>query len=112
MARDPKGRLLVPVFSDLKRHRIADDERPYFANEHLAQRFVNRDVFLTPRLWGVGSTAPYGHRGDITTLDEAISHHGGDAADSRRAYEALAEPDRKRIIEFLLSLRIGTETPR
>ncbi len=112
MTRDEKGRLLVPLYSDLKRHRIADDERPHFANERLSQRFVNRDQFLSARLWGVGTTAPYGHRGDLTTLHEAITHHGGEATDSRRAYEALEEPDRKRVVEFLLSLRIGTETPR
>jgi len=112
LARDDQGRLLVPAFTDLKRHVIADDERPHFANELLSQRFVERDQFLTARLWGAGSTPPYGHRGDLTTLDEAIVNHGGDAAGSRRAYEALADLDRRRIIEFLLSLRIGGETPR
>ncbi|MCG8509217.1 MAG: hypothetical protein MI741_08315 [Rhodospirillales bacterium] len=112
LKRDEQGRLLVPAFTDLKRHVIADDERPHFANELLSQRFVERDQFLTSRLWGVGSSAPYGHRGDLTTLDEAIVNHGGAAAESRSAYEALADLDRRRIVEFLLSLRIGTETPR
>lgn len=106
LARDDQGRVLVPVFSDFKRHVIADAERPHFANELLAQRFVNRDEFLTPRLWGVGSTAPYGHRGDLTTLSEAISHHGGEATASRRAFEALDNMDRRRIIGFLQTLRI------
>lgn len=112
MDRDDQGRLLVPVYSDLKRHRIADRDRPHYANELLAQRFVNRDVFLSPRLWGVGSTAPYGHRGDLTTMREAIMHHGAEATAARSAFEALDEPDRQRIVEFLLSLRIGAETPR
>lgn len=105
--RDDRGRVLVPVFSDFKRHVIADAEHPHFANELLAQRFVNRDEFLTARLWGVGSTAPYGHRGDLTTLREAILHHGGDAARSRAAYEALDETDRRRVIAFLQTLRIA-----
>lgn len=109
---DDRGRLMVPAYTDLKRHVIADDERPHFANELLSQRFVERDQFLTARLWGVGSSAPYGHRGDLTTLHEAIVYHGGDAAESRGAFEDLADLDRRRIIEFLLSLRIGTETPR
>jgi CxxC motif-containing protein (DUF1111 family) len=73
---------------------------------------VNRDVFLTPRLWGAGSTAPYGHRGDLTTLHEAIASHGAEGAAARAAYAALTPEDRHRIIEFLLSLRIGPETPR
>lgn len=106
LARDAQGRVLVPVFSDFKRHVIADAERPHFANELLAQRFVNRDEFLTARLWGVGSTAPYGHRGDITTLSEAIGHHGGEATASRRAFQALDDMDRRRIIGFLQTLRI------
>ena len=54
-----------------------------------AQRFVERDVFLTPRLWGVGSTAPYGHRGDFRMLDEVIAAHGGEARFARDAYLAL-----------------------
>ncbi len=112
MDRDDQGRLLVPVYTDFKRHRIADGERPHYGNELLAQRFVNRDVFLTPKLWGVGSTAPYGHRGDLTTLREAILHHGAEASAARSAFAALSESDRKRIVEFLLSLRIGAETPR
>jgi cytochrome c peroxidase len=112
LKRDAKGRLLVPAFTDLKRHVIADDERPHFANELLSQRFVERDQFLTARLWGLGSSAPYGHRGDLTTIDEAIVNHGGAAAESRIAYEALQDLDRRRIVEFLLSLRIGSETPR
>ncbi|CCQ75107.1 di-heme oxidoredictase family protein [Magnetospira sp. QH-2] len=111
LERDAEGRVLVALFSDLKRHRIADDERPHYANELLSQRFVSRDVFLTARLWGVGSTAPYGHRGDLTTLHEAIIHHGAEATDSRRAYEALGEQDRRRVIGYLQSLRLGGGLP-
>jgi hypothetical protein len=104
--RDEKGRVLVPVFSDLKRHRIADAERPHFANELLSQRFVNRDEFLTARLWGAAATAPYGHRGDLTTMDEAIRNHGAEGAAARKAYEALDENGRGAVIEYLLTLRI------
>jgi CxxC motif-containing protein (DUF1111 family) len=110
MARDEQGRILVPLYSDLKRHRIADEERPHFANELLAQRFVNRDEFLSARLWGVGSTGPYGHRGDVTTLDEAIRHHGAQGAEARRRYEALDDNGRGAVIEFLLSLKLEEGT--
>jgi len=106
LQRDAQGRWLVPLFSDLKRHRVADAQKQHYANEILSQRFVARDEFLTARLWGVGSTAPYGHRGDITTLDEATRHHGGEATAARVRYEELEELDRRRIIEFLRSLRI------
>jgi len=106
LARDKHGRVLVPVYSDLKRHVIADGERPHFANELLSQRFVNRDEFLTARLWGAGSTAPYGHRGDLTTLREAIVNHGGGGGASRRAFEALGETEQRKIVGFLQTLRI------
>lgn len=107
LPRDDEGRVLVPLFGDLKRHRIADAQNDTFGNELLAQRFVARDVFITAELWGIGSTAPYGHRGDLTTLDEVILAHGGEAADSRKAYAGLGESERQSIIAFLRSLEIA-----
>ncbi|SHL21784.1 di-heme oxidoredictase family protein [Roseibium suaedae] len=106
LPRDEKGRVLVPLFGDLKRHRIADAARDTLGNELLSQRFVDRDVFLTAELWGIGSTAPYGHRGDLTTLDEVIEAHGGEATEARKTYSALDEGDKQSIIAFLRSLEI------
>lgn len=106
LPRDNKGRILVPLFGDLKRHKISDQRRERLGNELLAQRFVERDVFMTAELWGVGSTAPYGHRGDLTTLDEVIRAHAGEATDVRKRYENLGEEDRQSIIAFLRSLEI------
>lgn len=107
LPRDDEGRVLVPLFGDLKRHKIADARNDTFGNELLAQRFVARDVFITSELWGIGSTAPYGHRGDLTTLNEVILAHGGEAADSRKAYAGLPETERQSIIAFLRSLEIA-----
>ncbi|GGB60793.1 hypothetical protein GCM10011316_36010 [Roseibium aquae] len=104
--RDEQGRVLVPLFGDLKRHKIADAAQDRLGNELLSQRFVPRDEFLTAELWGVGSTAPYGHRGDLTTLDEVIRAHGGAATAARKAYETLPEIERESIIAFLRSLEI------
>ena len=72
LPRAKDGQVLVPLFSDLKRHVISDPGTDRLGNELLAQRFVERNQFRTAFLWGVGSTAPYGHRGDITTLRIAI----------------------------------------
>ena len=77
----------------------------------LLQNFVARDRFRTAPLWGVGSTAPYGHRGDLGTLAEAIAHHGGEAAAVRETFDGLAEAERAAIIEFLKSLQIPAEPP-
>ena len=107
LPRDAQGRVLVPLFGDLKRHRIADAARDTLGNELLSQRFVARDEFLTAELWGIGSTAPYGHRGDLTTLHEVIDAHGGAATEARKAYTALSEKDRQSVIAFLRSLEIA-----
>ncbi len=106
LARNDKGEWLIPLFSDLKRHLIVDTDVNALGNELQAQRFVERDVFLTPRLWGVGSTAPYGHRGDFRMLDEIIAAHGGEARFARDAYLALDKPKRDEVIAFLRSLVI------
>ncbi|RLQ87138.1 di-heme oxidoredictase family protein [Notoacmeibacter ruber] len=106
LLRDEKGRVMVPLYGDLKRHRIVDQQVDGFGNELLAQRFVERDVFQTTELWGVGSTAPYGHRGDMTTLTEAIEAHGGDARKPRDAFIELGEKERSDIVGFLRTLVI------
>ncbi|MEQ8966429.1 MAG: di-heme oxidoredictase family protein [Azospirillaceae bacterium] len=106
LERDAEGRWLVPAFTDLKRHVIADAEDAFFANELITQDFVPRDRFRTAPLWGVGSTAPYGHRGDLTTLAGSIGHHAGDARPAREAFEALSDADRGALIEFLETLTI------
>ena len=106
LPKNDQGHTLVPLYGDLKRHKIADASRDRLGNELLSQRFVARDVFLTAELWGVGSTAPYGHRGDITSLHEIIDAHGGGATQARKAYSALEEGDRQSIIAFLRSLEI------
>ncbi len=104
LEKDAQGRWLVPVFGDLKRHVIADTQVDTLGNELLSQRFVERNVFMTSELWGIGSTAPYGHRGNLTTLNEVIEAHGGDARQSRDAWMQLDEPAKSDITAFLKTL--------
>jgi hypothetical protein len=106
LLKNDKGEWLVPLYSDLKRHLVVDDQVNALGNELQAQRFVERDVFQTARLWGVGSTAPYGHRGDFRMLEEVIAAHGGEARFARDAYLALDRPTRDSVIAFLRSLVI------
>jgi hypothetical protein len=69
--------------------------------------------FLTRKLWDAGSSAPYGHRGDLTTLTEAIVFHGGEGRAARDAFLALSSYDRACVIEFLKSLQVlPEEAPR
>ncbi len=104
--RNDKGEWLVPLFGDLKRHVIVDTQVATLGNEIMGQRFVERDVFMTAELWGIGSTAPYGHRGDLGTLDEVIRAHGGEARTARDAYVKADEAVRSGIIAFLKTLVI------
>lgn len=103
------GKIVVHVFSDFKRHVIADAQRPHLANETVQQRRVPTNVFLTKRLWAVGNTDPYGHRGDVTTIDEIIRHHGGEAAAARERYEAMSPTARRAMVSFLRTLQVLPE---
>lgn len=58
----------------------------------------------TAPLWGVGSTAPYGHDGASLSLDEVIRRHGGEAEAESKAYKQLPETDRVALLEFLRGL--------
>jgi hypothetical protein len=58
----------------------------------------------TAPLWGVGSTAPYGHDGRFMRLDDAIRAHGGAAERESAAYGALSAEKREQLIEYLKSL--------
>jgi len=60
--------------------------------------------FRTAPLWGVGSTAPYGHDGASLDLDEVIRRHGGEASASSKAYSDLSDTDRLAMLEYLRGL--------
>ncbi|MER8622880.1 di-heme oxidoredictase family protein [Mesorhizobium sp. M1143] len=103
---DSTGQLYVAAYTDLKRHVICDDDDPFFCNERRRQDFVPTNQFLTSKLWDAGSSAPYGHRGDLPTLSEAIVHHSGDAKDVKLAFLALSNEEKTAIIVFLQSLKV------
>lgn len=61
-------------------------------------------AFRTPPLWGVGSTAPYGHDGASLDLDSVIRRHGGEAEKEAEAYKALPDNERLALLEYLRGL--------
>lgn len=85
-------------FADMKRHDLgpAFHERNYDGT-------ITKE-FMTEPLWGVGSTAPYGHDGRSINLREVILRHGGEAEKSRNAFAALPEIGKLAMFEFLNSL--------
>jgi hypothetical protein len=97
--KDAQGRAVVELYSDLKRH----DMGPALA-ESIDETGCGSSVFLTRSLWGLGSTAPYLHDGRATTVTEAILEHGGEAAASSAAFQALPTPKQKDLVAFLESL--------
>ena len=106
LPRDGQGRVLVPLFGDLKRHVMTDNQIDALGNELLSQRFVERNIFQTAELWGVGSTQPYGHRNDFSSLDEIILAHGGNGRTARDAYAAAPDTEKSALIAFLKTLVI------
>jgi hypothetical protein len=86
------------LYTDFKRHDLgaAFHEREYDG--------TFQTEFLTEALWGVGSTAPYGHDGRSINLEEVILRHGGDAQESRDAFARLRADERRKVIEFLQTL--------
>jgi hypothetical protein len=100
------GGMNVRAYTDLKRHNLCDAQIRHYCNERVVQGGISTEVFLTRRLWDAGNSAPYGHRGDLTTLTEAIMAHGGEGSPSRLAFEALSVQGQAEVIEFLKSLQM------
>lgn len=127
LQRTKDGGAIVSAFTDLKRHDLNDATTAHFIEsqpggplngQQPASAFYNVPnpiprlsgrLSVTHRLWDVGSTAPYGRRGDITTFTETIKLHGGESAASRDAFFALSAHDQACIIEFMMTLQVVPE---
>jgi hypothetical protein len=108
LAKDGQA-YVINAFTDLKRHVMCDKRRRQLCNERKKQDKVPLDEFMTTRLWDLATSAPYCHRGDCSTLSEAIEAHGGEAARSADAFDALALADKRLLVSFLRSL--GSHPP-
>ncbi|HLK10329.1 MAG TPA: di-heme oxidoredictase family protein [Candidatus Binatia bacterium] len=102
---------MVAAYTDLKRHVICDASKPHYCNEPASplqtsdsMQPVASDEFLTAKLWDVGNSAPWGHRGDLDTIYAAIVAHGGEAAPVEEAFEGLAAADQSAVVAFLKTL--------
>ena len=109
-----RGVIMVPAYTDLKLHTMADgpndpNAEPIDQNEPVGSPgfFAGNQKFLTRRLWGLADSGPYGHAGKFTTIREAINlGHNGEATTSRIAFQALFPFQQDEVIEFLKSLRV------
>ena len=86
------------IYTDFKRHDLGPNfhERNYDGT-------IQREFMTTP-LWGVGTTAPYGHDGRSINLAEVILRHGGEAQHARDAFAGLPDVQQAAIVDFLNSL--------
>jgi len=90
--------LVRDMFTDFKRHDLGPEFHEPDFNGTVTTRF------MTMPLWGVGSTAPYGHDGRSINLEEVILRHGGEAQASRDAFGDLPEEEQAEVLRFLASL--------
>jgi hypothetical protein len=100
------GGAIVRAYTDLKRHKLCDDTDRFFCNDKVAEPGIPLGTFVTRKLWDIGSSAAFGHRGDLSTITEAIEHHAGEARTSRDNYSELSGYERAAIVEFLKTLQI------
>lgn len=107
--KNSDGYYIVHPFTDFKRHVMCDNEVRTLCNEERKQDNVAVDKFLTQKLWDLATSAPYCHRGDCSTLGEAILAHGGEGRASRDAFVNLDEQDKHALISYLKTLGRGME---
>jgi hypothetical protein len=99
LRRASKRRFRVQgIFTDFKRHDLG----PNFWERNFDGSFQHE--FMTEPLWGVATTAPYGHDGRSINLREVILRHGGEAQDASDAFAALPDERQRQLLEFLESL--------
>ncbi|MGV6806386.1 MAG: di-heme oxidoredictase family protein, partial [bacterium] len=96
----PQGNAFVVenFYADMKRHDLG----PAFWERNFDGTYQKE--FMTEPLWGVGSTAPYGHDGRSINLTEVILRHGGEAEASKQQFERLGQAKKQAVLAFLNSL--------
>ena len=86
------------IFSDFKRHDLG----PAFHEREYDGSMVTE--FMTEPLWGVATTAPYGHDGRSINLEEVILRHGGEAQESKKKFARLNDKRQAMVLEYLRTL--------
>lgn len=108
------GRSEIAALNDVTFHPYTDlllhDMGPELDDGYTEGRALTSE-WRTPPLWGgglahtfQGGTGFFLHDGRARTLREAVEFHGGEAAASRSAFNALSPEEQERIIRFLESL--------
>ena len=86
------------LYSDLLVHDLGNSEGDVCGAD------VAPGEFRTTPLWGLRHRDRYMNDGNATDLDASISAHGGEAAESRDAYQQLSAEGQTALLRFLASL--------
>ena len=86
------------IYADFKRHDLG----PQFWERNFDGTLTKE--FMTEPLWGVGTTAPYGHDGRSINLRSVILRHGGEAQRSRDRFVRLSNEKQGQVMDFLQTL--------
>ncbi|MCC7291057.1 MAG: hypothetical protein IT449_03230 [Phycisphaerales bacterium] len=100
LIKAPRGAsfLVRNIFADFKRHDLGSG-----FHERNFDGTVTTE-FMTEPLWGVATTAPYGHDGRSVNLTEVIMRHGGEALGARDAFDKLSASKQAQVLAFLNTL--------
>jgi CxxC motif-containing protein (DUF1111 family) len=111
--RDEKGNLLIPVFTDLKRHEMGarlDNELVGHCERSTSGNCesIPSGQWITRKLWGFASEPPFLHHGRATLIGESINAHGGEGLKAQEKFNELDQMEQNSIIEFLQTMQIPT----
>ncbi len=94
----------VLLYSDLRRHDMGSELSDPSPPPGAPPPRIPPSHFLTRPLWGLADSGPYLHDGRAQTVSQAILMHGGEAAESRRQYQALPVQTQRAVQVFLFAL--------
>ncbi|MDH5588669.1 MAG: hypothetical protein OEZ37_01350 [Gemmatimonadota bacterium] len=89
---------IVPLYSDLLLHDLGG------AASDVCTPQAAPGEYRTAPLWGLRYRRTYLHDGSATTLGDAVTRHGGEAANVIQAFGSLGEGDRAALLRFLQTL--------
>lgn len=108
LVHDMGANLIDPSPAPLKPVSPSSSSRYYGSSPDLTvpteETLARRREWKTPPLWGLRDSGPYLHDGRAETVEQAITYHGGEAADSVDRYLALPSDARTRVLTFLATL--------
>jgi CxxC motif-containing protein (DUF1111 family) len=88
----------VRLYSDLLLHDMGR------LGDGIAQADAKPREMRTAPLWGLRVRSALLHDGRAKTVTEAVAQHDGEAAASRRRFDALSSAERRQLLEFLRSI--------